>query len=143
MSTISEPAAPAQPQTRPEPELPSIPEIWEAPSQGTQWCDCGKDHPLTRDAVLRAASFLRGQQPEHLTHSQVCRITMELWNYVEVCPFFHMAVDDAACRCHGEKAERYPFETGLAIVKRFSDRWNGCPEEQLCRGGFGWEGPAA
>ena len=33
--------------------------------------------------------------------------------------------------CTVRSAEEYPFETGLAIVKAFSDAWNGCPEE-LC-----------
>lgn len=146
MTTITKPKGPASPapaaspEVKPKPDTISIPEVWEAEPQGTQWCDCGKDHPLGREDVLRAAWFLKGQ-PEFLTHGEVARMVMELWNYVEVCPFFHLAVDDAACRCHGEKAERYPFETGLAIVKNFSDNWNGCPEEQFCHGGFDWNGP--
>ncbi len=104
-------------------------EIWAAPARGTQWCDCGSDHPLTRDRVLEFC--LTDAHASVITHPQVVRTAMEVWNYATVCRFFHLAVQAAAGAVHGAVAEEYPFETGLAIVKAFSDAWNGCPEE-LC-----------
>ena len=46
-----------------------------------------------------------------------------------VCRFFTLAIEEAAIRVWGEVADEYPLEVGLAIVKNFSDRWNGCPTE--------------
>lgn len=46
-----------------------------------------------------------------------------------MCRFFTLRVEDAARAVAGEVAAEYPLGIGLAIVKAFSYRWQGCPEE--------------
>jgi hypothetical protein len=113
-----------------------VPDVWNEPATGLEWCDCGKHHPLTRSHILGVAWDLFGDDlPERITHREVIRITMDVWNYASVCRFFTMAMEDSARRVHGEVAADYPLETGLAIVKDFSNHWNGCPTKD-CDGGF-------
>ena len=40
---------------------------------------------------------------------------------------------------HGSVAPEYPMDAGRRIIAHFAKTWNGCPE-QLCGGGFDWEG---
>ncbi|MCL1837966.1 MAG: hypothetical protein FWG47_01435 [Propionibacteriaceae bacterium] len=105
-----------------------IPDVWSEPATGLEWCDCGDHHPLTRDTVEEATLFVTGEYlPDTITHRQVILIAMDVWNYVSVCRFFTLAMEDAAVRVWGEVAAEYPLDAGLVIVKTFSDRWNGCP----------------
>lgn len=64
---------------------------------------------------------------------------MDMWQYVEVCRFFHDAVERSAKAVHGRVEPKYPMSTGEAIIAHFAKTWNGCPEE-LRGGGFDWEG---
>jgi len=73
--------------------------------------------------------------PVRLTHRQVTRIAMAVWGYVEICRFFTLAIEDAAICVHGCVEPDYPLETGLAIVKAFSNTWQGCPTE-VCDGNW-------
>ncbi|WP_159601163.1 hypothetical protein [Agromyces humi] len=61
------------------------------------------------------------------------KIAQRLCDYGWVCRFFTLQVEDAAVRVNGECADDYSLPVGIAIVKDFCDRWNGCPEE-ACRG---------
>lgn len=111
------------------------PSIWDMPDSGLQWCDCGGDHQLQRDDISDIASHLSIEEDATITHQQLVILTMELWNYVEVCRFFHLRLNDAAQHIHGTIAELYPYEDGMDIVGYFSKTWQGCPEE-VCAGGF-------
>ena len=116
--------------TMPGDGLPSLPEIWREKATGLEWCDCGCHHPLTKTIVTEFARDVLGLHlPKWVTHRQVILIAMQVWNYISVCRFFTMAIEDAAVRVNGCVAPVYSLEIGLAIVKAFSDRWNGCPTE--------------
>ena len=105
-----------------------VPDVWKEPATGMEWCDCGCHHPLTRRIVKDAARDVIGEDlPGQITHRQVIRVAMEVWRYASVCRFFTLAVEEAAVRVHGEVAAEYPMPVGLAIVKEFSNHWNGCP----------------
>lgn len=111
----------------------TIPDVWtEAPS-GTTWCDCGGDHALDHERIESFARDLFGGLPDRITHPGVIALAAEVWNYIAICEFFTGRVADAATDVNGEVAADYPLTVGLAIVKRFSDRWNGCPMEN-CAG---------
>lgn len=110
----------------------SLPDLWAAPSRGIPWCDCGDNDPLTEAIVEWFAWSLYGDLPERLTHAQVVAIAAEVWQLGSVCRFFTLGVEDAARWVHGQTCAGYPTRTGLAIVKAFSDAWNGCPEA-ACR----------
>ncbi len=130
---------PAAPAAAPPAE---IPDVWEMPNRGSGWCDCGEDHDVDRDLVryMIGRALGRGANGrETITHPEVCRVIMDMWCYVEVCRFFHDAVDRAATAMHGTVEPEYPMEVGERIIAYFAKTWNGCPEE-LCGGGFGWEG---
>ena len=108
----------------------ALPDVWERTARGVPWCDCGEDHPLTREAVEWATESLYGLLPDRLTHPQVVAVAAEVWALAEVCRFFTLQVEDAALDVNGSVETDYPLPVGLAIVKAFSDAWNGCPEEQ-------------
>lgn len=109
-----------------------LPDVWERRAVGLPWCDCGEDHPLTRESVEWAVESLYGHLPDRLTHPQVVAVAAEVWQMESVCRFFTLQVEDAARDVNGSVEPDYPAGVGLAIVKAFSDAWNGCPEEQ-CR----------
>lgn len=116
----------------------TIEEVWQQPGVGSPWRPCSHEEPraMEYDDVLDSLYEIGlGKDEEWLTHPQVVRIAMDLWGLEAVCAFFHLGIEDAARRVHGEVAEKYPFEEGLAITKDFSDYWNGCPE-QLCGGNW-------
>jgi hypothetical protein len=105
-------------------------DVWAEPSTGLEWCDCGCHHPLTKTIVREFARDLFGLDlPAQVTHYQVIRICMILWKVIRPCRFFTLSVEDAAIRVNGSIAATYPLNTGLAIVKAFSNHWNGCPTE--------------
>lgn len=107
----------------------SLPDVWAEPSRGIPWCDCGDDDPLTEPMVEWFAWSLYGDLPDRLTHAQVVAIAAEVWQVESLCRFFTLGVEDAACDLAGSVAVDYPIRVALAIVKAFSDAWNGCPED--------------
>lgn len=122
MTPATAPAAPAMP-------VRSLPDVWAAPSRGIPWCDCDDEtQPLTEDMVRWFAWSLYGDLPDRLTHAQVVATAAEVWQVDQVCRFFTLRVEDAARDVAGTVAVDYPVRVALAIVKMFSDRWNGCPE---------------
>ena len=140
---ITEPAAPTAPVAPVAPAAPTeTPDVWEMPNQGSGWCDCGEDHDVDRELVryMIGRALGRGASDrESITHPEVCRVIMGMWRYVEVCRFFHDAVERSATAMHGSVAPEYPMDAGRRIIAHFAKTWNGCPE-QLCGGGFDWEG---
>lgn len=120
------------------PEVPTVvpqPDVWSEPEEGTPWCDCGDEHSLDRDVLAAMFEQAYGPVGERITHLRVIELAAYAWRYVSVCAFFTGRVADAATEVNGAVAEDYPFEIGLAIVKRFSDTWHGCPDEG-CQGDF-------
>lgn len=111
------------------------PSVWELPDQGIQWCDCGKDHPLTLEYVRSLADELGIGESDEISHPEVVELTMEVWGYVEVCRFFHLALNAAAEHVHGSVAAQYPVDTAFDIIGYFSKTWQGCPVE-ACEGGY-------
>lgn len=75
--------------------------------------------------------------PDRLTHAQVVDIAAEVWQVESLCRFFTLGLEDAARDVAGTVAVDYPVRVALAIVKVFSNRWNGCPE----KGCAGWRLP--
>lgn len=132
------PSAPAHPST---PQAPSAPDIWEMPTTGMGWCDCGCGHEITEEIIQEEIEFCLDEVSEHITHPQVCRVLMELWRYESVCAFFHDAVRRSAEAVHGEVAPSYRLPVGRAIIGHFCKTWNGCPQE-ACDGGLGWDDAA-
>lgn len=120
------PATP--PAVAPPTPVRSLPDVWAAPSRGIPWCDCGDDDPLTESMVRWFAESLSVDLPDRLTHAQVLVIAAEVWQLENVCRFFTLGVEVAAREVYGQTCAAYPTPVGLAIVKAFSDAWNGCPE---------------
>jgi len=110
-----------------------MPDVWHETPTGMEWCDCGCHCPLTKAIVREFARDVLGEHlPARITHGQVVLVAMQLWQVLRACRFFTMAVEDAAVHVNGTVAPDYPLDIGLAVVKAFSNRWNGCPEE-ACR----------
>jgi hypothetical protein len=109
-------------------ELDHESDIWQLPSRGIEWCDCGQHHVLDRDIVAAIAHDVV-DDPEFMTHDEVIDTAMDLWKYESVCQFFLLAIRHSATAMNGHPAERYAFERGLQIVAHFSKTWQGCPEE--------------
>ena len=105
-----------------------VPDVWQLPSRGIEWCDCGQHHVLNRKIVLGFAQEVV-EDREWMTHDEVVDTAMDLWNYVSVCEFFLMAIRRSASTVNGGPAQKYRFERGLEIVAYFSKTWQGCPEE--------------
>jgi len=122
-------AWPYVPKRRQRSEPTAIPDVWHERAIGLEWCDCGDHCPLTKAVITTSAKNVLGGLPEHITHQQVVAIAQDVWAYESICRFFTMAIEQAAIRICGQTQPDYPLETGLAIVKAFSNRWNGCPEE--------------
>ncbi|WP_404286960.1 hypothetical protein [Glutamicibacter arilaitensis] len=116
-----------------EKEVHIKPDVWNMPDKGQPWCDCGEAHELSADIVYEFAEELRLDPRSSMSHLQLIELTMEVWNFEEVCRFFHLALNDAAQIIHGKVAEHYPFAVGIDIVGYFSKTWQGCPEE-VCGG---------
>lgn len=108
------------------------PNVWEMPTTGSGWCDCGENHELDTDWLLDCA-FEIVEDPEWMTHKEVIRTAKMFWEYESICEFFRMAINVSATAVNGQPAEKYKFETGMEIVAHFSKTWNGCPEE-ACQG---------
>lgn len=108
------------------------PNVWEMPTTGSGWCDCGQNHELDTDWLLDCA-FETVDDPEWMTHKEVIRTAKMFWEYEAVCEFFRMAINVSATAVNGQPDEKYKFETGMEIVAHFSKTWNGCPEE-ACQG---------
>lgn len=108
------------------------PNVWEMPTTGSGWCDCGQNHELDTDWLLDCA-FETVNDPEWMTHKEVIKTAKMFWEYESVCEFFRMAINVSATAVNGQPAEKYKFETGMEIVAHFSKTWNGCPEE-ACQG---------
>ena len=124
-----------RPEVLPLAPTKTVEEVWQQPAVGTPWCEDG-EHNLGLDEVLDVLYALGfNENMQSVTHAQIVRMSMELWLYEAVCAFFHLGVEDAAKRVHGVVADEYPLGEGLAIVKEFSDHWNGCPE-QHCGGSW-------
>ena len=123
------PAGDARRQTPREPaDTELVPDVWQLPSRGIEWCDCGQHHVLNRKIVLGFAQEVV-EDREWMTHDEVVDTAMDLWNYVSVCEFFLMAIRRSASTVNGGPAQKYRFERGLEIVAYFSKTWQGCPEE--------------
>lgn len=117
------------------------PNVWEMPTTGIEWCDCGEHCKVTRQLVENSIMETLGTIPSpFITHTEICETLMDLWNYVEVCEFFHDKVKQSAETMHGSVAEKYPTETAYEIIAHFSKTWQGCPEE-ACTGGYDAIGP--
>lgn len=148
MDNATAPAPTEAPVTTPretpaEPAPPhEIPDVWEMPITGTGWCDCGQGHRVDQDLVGRMIDeALRNgaRKRAYLTHPEVCQVIMYMWEYIEVCRFFHDAVERSAEKVNGKVEPKYPMPIAEMIIAYFANTWNGCPEE-LCRGGFDWSG---
>jgi hypothetical protein len=123
------PAGDARRRARGEPfDTDLVPDVWQMPSRGIEWCDCGQHHAVDRKIVLEFAQDVV-EDREWMTHDEVVDTAMDLWNYVSVCEFFLMAIRRSASAVNGGPAQRYRFERGLEIVAYFSKTWQGCPEE--------------
>lgn len=115
------------------PDTVTIPDVWDLPQQGSEWCECGGDCTVDRETAIAFARMVVGDR-EWITHEEVIMIAMDVWSYISVCEFFMMAIREAAEKVNGSVEDKYKFETGLAIIGYFSKHWNGCPE-QACAGG--------
>jgi hypothetical protein len=91
------------------------------------WSDPGG--PSFDDVLEATRRVLRRKNPERITHAQVTKIAQRLCGYYWICRFFTLQVEEAAVHVNGECEDDYALAVGLAIVKRFCSKWNGCPEE--------------
>lgn len=139
VSTLTAPTTPeTAPVTPKETTTLPIPEVWEMPTTGLQWCDCGCDCEVDEELICDYMEDVLGERtPEWVTHPELCRVIQELWNYESVCAFFFDHVDLSAKKINGSVAKRYRGTVATAIIGYFSKTWNGCPEE-ACEGGMDW-----
>lgn len=117
------------------PLVPTRPNVWEMPTTGIQWCDCGEDHEITQELIAEEMREILGSVGEYISHKEVCFVLMKLWRYVSVCAFFHDQVKNSAKIVNGEVAAQYRVAIAEEIIAHFSKTWNGCPEES-CNGGL-------
>lgn len=115
------------------PDRITVPDVWDEPATGTEWCDCGDHHDLDADRIRQMTATLYGHLPDHITHRGIIAVAAHVWSYVLVCEFFTGRIRDAAIDVNGSVEAQYPLDVGMSIVKRFSNRWNGCPMED-CAG---------
>lgn len=117
----------------PSPEQVSVADIWEQESEGLEWSDCGH-RPLTVELLMAITEeVVAVPVPHHLRHSEVAGILTELWGLRTVCHYFRMALETAALRVNVSVDARYELPVALAIAKDFSDRWDGCPDEERAK----------
>jgi len=98
------------------------------PPTGITWCECGEDHELRRpDVVAR----YRGRESAdgRIPHEVVIDVTRDAWGYVNVCRFFHLAIEDSATIVAGAVLPSYEVRDAVDITGVFSKSWHGCPEE--------------
>lgn len=108
---------------------------------GMGWCDCGESHELDDLDITLALEEVEGEDfPESVTHPHVCDAIQALWYYDSVCNFFFDHVALSARKAAGRIKPEYPMAEAEAIVRYFSDTWQGCPEE-ACEEAFyeSWE----
>lgn len=119
----------------PSPERLSVAEVWQQESAGLEWSDCGH-RPLTVELLMALSEeIIAVPVPQHLQHGDIAAILKELWGLSSVCHYFRMALDTAALRVNDTVDDTYEIEIALAIAKDFSDRWDGCPDEELVKMG--------
>lgn len=139
LAAPSLPPRAAPPASAPAPvEVPAAPDVWEMPSTGMDWCDCGQGHEVTESFIAELIEELVEDPSESITHPEVCLVIMDLWQYAEVCEFFFDAVALSARAVNGEVAPAYPTPVGRRIIGHFTKTWNGCPQE-ACEGGLDWD----
>lgn len=115
----------------PSPEHVDLANVWERESEGLEWSDCGH-RPLTVELLMAIVEeVVAVPVPHHLRHSDVAAILKELWGLRTVCHYFRMALETAALRVNVTVDANYELPVALAIAKDFSDRWDGCPDEEL------------
>lgn len=79
------PTSPAAPPVT-APTVPATrPDVWSMPDAGAEWCDCGQHHPVDHDLVHTMILRRLGKAPERTRHTEICRVLMDMWCYVEVC----------------------------------------------------------
>ena len=133
-------AAPPLVDDDPSPEHVSVTDVWEQESEGLEWSDCGH-RPLTVELLMATAEdVVAVPVPQHLRHSDVAAILKELWGLRTVCHYFQMALETAALRVNETFADAYELDIALAIAKDFSDRWDGCPDEERAKMRSGRDG---
>ena len=124
----------------PSPEHVSVVDVWEQESEGLEWSGCGH-RPLTVELLMATAEeVVEVPVPQHLRHSDVAAILKELWGLRTVCHYFQMALETAALRVNETFADAYELDIALAIAKDFSDRWDGCPDEERAKMRSGRDG---
>lgn len=117
----------------PSPEHVNVAEVWEQESEGLEWSGCGH-RPLTVELLMAIAEeVVAVPVPQHVRHSDLTAILKALWGLRTVCHYFRMALETAALRVNETVAGEYELDVALAIVKDFSDRWDGCPDEERAR----------
>lgn len=137
-TTHSNVADPLVPTVAPTPvELPEKPNVWEMPNRGMQRCDCGQGCQIDQELVEEEFWLVLNDEPEWVSHQNLCRIIQEFWRYESVCNFFFDHVMLSARVVYGKIAEKYPYLIAVDIVGYFSKTWNGCPE-MACEGGQDW-----
>ncbi|OFT62642.1 hypothetical protein HMPREF3159_03795 [Brachybacterium sp. HMSC06H03] len=108
----------------------SVADIWEQESEGLESSDCSH-RPLTVELLMAIAEdVVAVPVPHHLRHSEVAGILKELWGLQTVCHYFQTALETAALRVNVTIDASYELTAALAIAKDFSDRWDGCPDEE-------------
>ena len=93
--------------------------------------------PTAIDPAADAAIFeaCDGDLPDRVTHRQVVKACMVALDYIAVCRFFTLSVEDAAVAVHGAVEPTYPLDTANGVIARFVATWGGCPDEG-CHGGW-------
>lgn len=127
----------APPAQNPPAEVPETPRVWDMPTTGMEWCDCGEHCEVTIDRVEEEFFDVLEDCPDWVTHRQLCRIIQYMWRYISVCQFFFDHVERSATAVVGGVKEKYEFLTAVDIAGYFTKTWNGCPEE-ACEGGLSW-----
>lgn len=111
----------------------SIADIWEQESGGLEWSDCGHRRLTVELLMAIAEEVVAVPVPQHLRHDDVAAILKVLWGLRTVCHYFQMALETAAHRVNVTVDARYELPVALAIAKDFSDRWDGCPDEERAK----------
>ncbi|AGF73519.1 hypothetical protein A605_12615 [Corynebacterium halotolerans YIM 70093 = DSM 44683] len=108
--------------------------VWTMPDFGVTWCRCTPDpltglppHSVTRPLITHHLVRVLGSVPDRVSNQEISLVVMDLWKFPAMAPPIAEALMRSVKAVNGLMGQDYPTNTALAVIKHFSNTWNGEP----------------
>lgn len=66
-----------------------------------------------------------GSVPKQMRNQEISLVVMKLWNFPTITPPIAEALMRSVKAVNGLMADEYPLNTAMAVIKHFSQTWDG------------------